>query len=569
MDRYYKKRFVPLALPALILFVMVIVIPFIMGVIYSFTAWRGTYFAGGDHFWEAFVGFDNYVKAFKTKKFLDAFVYTIKVTLVAVVAINVVSLAMALLATSLNKGAAAYRTIYFLPNLLGGLALGYIWQFIFEIVFSKILFGEDGIISIPALCNMTQDNTKALFALVMLITWQMAGYMMIIYTTGLNNIPKDLSEAAAIDGAGTWQRFKSITVPMLMPSFTIVFFLTLSKCFMLLDQNVALTDGNFSFFIGNVEIEKTAALAPMASVADKSYRLMCKEYGASYLVSEMISSKGLCFGDKKTARLCEIEKEERPYALQLFGEDPYYMGKAAYKLNDYSPDIIDINMGCPVPKIVGNGSGSALMKLPDTAAEICREVVKNANCPVTVKFRAGWDENSINAVEFAKLIEQAGASAVTCHGRTRTQFYSGKADWDIIKQVKANVKIPVIGNGDVVDGESAKAMYEQTVCDLVMIGRGSYGRPWVFRDVKHYLETGEKLPEVSIEEKMAVMKKHCELICKYKGERQGMKEARKNCAWYVKGLKGSARLRAQCGGLNTISDLYEMIDHILANELGE
>jgi tRNA-dihydrouridine synthase B len=226
-------------------------------------------------------------------------------------------------------------------------------------------------------------------------------------------------------------------------------------------------------------------------------------------------------------------------------------------------------MGCPVPKIVGNGSGSALMKLPDTAAEICREVVKNANCPVTVKFRAGWDENSINAVEFAKLIEQAGANAVTCHGRTRTQFYSGKADWDIIKQVKGAVKIPVIGNGDVVDGESAKAMYEQTGCDLVMIGRGSYGRPWVFRDVKHYLETGEKLPEVTIEEKMAVMKKHCELICKYKGERQGMKEARKNCAWYVKGLKGSARLRAQCGGLNTISDLYEMIDHILANELGE
>ena len=168
-----------------------------------------------------------------------------------------------------------------------------------------------------------------------------------------------------------------------------------------------------------------------------------------------------------------------------------------------------------------------------------------------------------------KLIEQAGANAVTCHGRTRTQFYSGKADWDIIKQVKGAVKIPVIGNGDVVDGESAKAMYEQTGCDLVMIGRGSYGRPWVFRDVKHYLETGEKLPEVSIEEKMAVMKKHCELICKYKGERQGMKEARKNCAWYVKGLKGSARLRAQCGGLNTISDLYEMIDHILANELGE
>ena len=245
MDRYYRKKFLPLAIPAIILFVLVIVIPFVMGVIYSFTGWRGTYFAGGDHFWEAFVGFENYIKAFKTEKFIDAFVYTIKFTVVAVIVINVVSLLVSLLATKLHRGAAAYRTIYFLPNLLGGLALGYIWQFIFEIVFSKILFGEDGIISIPALCNMTQDNTKALFALVLLFTWQMAGYMMIIYTTGLNNIPKDLEEAASIDGANAIQRFKHITVPMLMPSFTIVFFLTLSKCFMLLDQNIALTDGNF------------------------------------------------------------------------------------------------------------------------------------------------------------------------------------------------------------------------------------------------------------------------------------------------------------------------------------
>ena len=257
MDRYYKKRFVPLALPALILFVMVIVIPFIMGVIYSFTAWRGTYFAGGDHFWEAFVGFDNYVKAFKTKKFLDAFVYTIKVTLVAVVAINVVSLAMALLATSLNKGAAAYRTIYFLPNLLGGLALGYIWQFIFEIVFSQLIFNKDGIINIPFFCNMLQDRYKAMIALAILVTWQMAGYMMLIYTTGLNNIPTDLSEAAAIDGANVFQRFRYITIPMLMPSFTIVFFLTLSKCFMLLDPNVALTDGNFNTRLLAMQILRT------------------------------------------------------------------------------------------------------------------------------------------------------------------------------------------------------------------------------------------------------------------------------------------------------------------------
>lgn len=245
MDNYYKKRFLPLVFPAMVLFLMVVLIPFVMGVIYSFTGWRGTYFAGGEHFWQSFVGIENYIKVFKSDKFIDALIYTLKFTVVAVIVINVVSLGVSLLATALHNGAAAYRTIYFLPNLLGGLALGYIWQFIFEIVFSQILFGEEGVISIPALCNMTQDNTKALFALVMLFTWQMAGYMMIIYTTGLNNIPKDLTEAAAIDGANVWQRFTNITVPMLMPSFTIVFFMTLSKCFMLLDQNIALTDGNF------------------------------------------------------------------------------------------------------------------------------------------------------------------------------------------------------------------------------------------------------------------------------------------------------------------------------------
>lgn len=257
MDRYYKKRLIPLAIPALILFLMVVIIPFIVGVIYSFTAWRGTYFAGGEHFWEAFVGIDNYIKAFHTQKFMDAFIYTVKFTLVAVVVINVVSLVVSLLASSLHRGSSVYRTVYFSTNLLGGLALGYIWQFVFEIIFSKILFGEDGIISIPALCNMTQDNTKALFALVMLFTWQTVGYMIIIYTTGLNNIPKDLFEAAEIDGANAWNRFWKITVPMLMPSFTIVFFLTLSKCFMLLDQNVALTDGNFGTRLLAMQILRT------------------------------------------------------------------------------------------------------------------------------------------------------------------------------------------------------------------------------------------------------------------------------------------------------------------------
>ena len=314
--------------------------------------------------------------------------------------------------------------------------------------------------------------------------------------------------------------------------------------------------------IGGITLEKTAALAPMASVADKAYRLMCKKYGAAYLVSEMISAKGLCFGDKKTARLCEIEPEERPYSLQLFGEESYYMGKAAYMLGAHKPDVIDINMGCPVPKIVSNGSGSALMKDPERAFEIAKEVVKNAGCPVTVKFRAGWDEQSKNAVEFAKIIEQAGVAAIAVHGRTRMQFYSGKADWDIIKAVKSAVSIPVIANGDVTDGKSAKALYEHTGCDLVMIGRGSYGRPWVFEQVKRYLQNGEVMPEPDLETKIAVMKEHCELICKYKGERQGMKEARKNVQWYIKGLRGSAKLRGRCSELVQLSDLEMMIDAI-------
>ena len=321
--------------------------------------------------------------------------------------------------------------------------------------------------------------------------------------------------------------------------------------------------------IGNVKIEKTAALAPMASVADKAYRLMCKEFGAAYLVSEMISSKGLCFGDKKTARLCEIEEQERPMALQLFGEEPVYMGKAAYMLNQYKPDIIDINMGCPVPKIVGNGSGSALMKSPKTAYEIAKAVVESAGCPVTVKIRAGWDNDSINAPELAKMLEQAGISAIAVHGRTRTQFYSGEADWEIIKKVKQSVKIPVIGNGDVKTAQDCKRMYEQTGCDLVMVGRGSYGRPWIFKEINHYLKTGELLSEISLHEKMEIMLRHAKLLCQYKGEKQGMKEMRKNVAWYVKGLPGSAKIRGECGNISAYSDLERTADIILGSERGE
>ncbi|SEK77949.1 tRNA dihydrouridine synthase DusB [Ruminococcus albus] len=316
--------------------------------------------------------------------------------------------------------------------------------------------------------------------------------------------------------------------------------------------------------IGGVNVEKTAALAPMASVADKSYRLLCREFGAAYMVSEMISSKGLCYNDKKTGELCEIEEEERPYALQIFGEDPYYMGKAAYLLGKYKPDIIDINMGCPVPKIVGNGSGSALMKDTPRAVEIAREVVKNAGCPVTVKFRAGWDDTSRNAVEFAKALEQTGIAAMAVHGRTRQQFYSGDADWEIIKQVKLAVGIPVFGNGDVKDGESCQKMYEETGCDLVMLARGSYGKPWVFREIRHFLETGEKLPDPDLKERMEIMLKHCSYLCRYKGEVRGMKEARKNVAWYVKGLPNSAKLRAECGELSTFAQAEEMAARIIS-----
>ena len=257
MDKYYKKRLVPLLLPALILFLMVVAIPFFVGVLYSFTAWRGSYFAGGEHFWEAFVGLENYVKIFKSSKFTNSLWYTVAFTLTAAVVINVVSLSMALLATAIRKGGSAYRTMYFVPNLLGGLALGYIWQFIFEIVFSQILFGKESLIAIPFLQNMLQDKWKAMFAMIIVYTWQMAGYMMLIYTNGLNGIPKDLTEAASIDGANVFQRFRHITVPMLMPSFTIVFFLTLSKSFMLLDQNVALTDGKFNTRLLAMQILRT------------------------------------------------------------------------------------------------------------------------------------------------------------------------------------------------------------------------------------------------------------------------------------------------------------------------
>lgn len=320
--------------------------------------------------------------------------------------------------------------------------------------------------------------------------------------------------------------------------------------------------------IGNVKIEKTAALAPMASVADRAYRRVCKEYGASYMVSEMISAKGLCYSDRKTEELCTVLESERPYALQLFGDEPEFVGKAASILMKWKPDIIDINMGCPVPKIAGNGSGSALMKNTELAAEIVRSAVNSCDVPVTVKIRKGWDENSVNAPEFAAAMEQAGAMAITVHGRTRSQMYHGQADLDIIRRVKETVKIPVIGNGDVTSPEAAEKMYAETGCDLVMIGRGSYGKPWIFGQIRHFLETGEHISEPSIEERLRIMLYQSELTVRYKGERVAMSELRRQCSLYLKGMPNAAALRGRCGSLSSIEDLKAICNDILGAENG-
>ncbi|MBP0977988.1 MAG: tRNA dihydrouridine synthase DusB [Oscillospiraceae bacterium] len=311
--------------------------------------------------------------------------------------------------------------------------------------------------------------------------------------------------------------------------------------------------------IGNVEIKKTAVLAPMASVADRAYRILNREFGASYTVSELISSKGLCYSDRKTEELCKITEKERPCALQLFGNEPEFMAKAVKIIEKYEPDIIDINMGCPVPKVAGNGSGAALMKDTALSAEIVRAVKAESKVPVTVKIRKGWDEDHVNAVEFAVAMEEAGADAVTVHGRTKNQMYSGKSDMNIIKEVKKAVSIPVIGNGDIASLDDALRMYDHTGCDLVMIGRATYGNPWIFKEIDSYFE-GKPFTPPDLEARLETMLYHLRLAMSDKPEHIAIQEARKHFAWYLTGMYGAASFRARCYSLSDYEDAVKLTE---------
>ena len=316
--------------------------------------------------------------------------------------------------------------------------------------------------------------------------------------------------------------------------------------------------------IGNVEIKNNIFLAPMAGITDKTYRKICKEYGAGLVFTEMISSKAIFYNDSKTKLLLNTEGEERPIGIQIFGSEEESMAFAAKYINEKA-DIIDINMGCPAPKVVKNNDGSKLLLDIPKAEKIIQAVVKNTDKPVTVKIRKGWDNNNIVAVEFAQMAENAGASAITIHGRTRSEFYSGKADWDIIKKVKEAVNIPVIGNGDVADEETAYQMFETTGVDAIMIGRGTFGNPWIFKKIQYFLKTGEKLPEISKQERLEVLKEHIAMELEEKSEITAIRELRKPIAWYTKGLKNSSEFRDKINQIDNAKELLEEIETYFNN----
>lgn len=321
--------------------------------------------------------------------------------------------------------------------------------------------------------------------------------------------------------------------------------------------------------IGNRTIEGYAALAPMAGVTDRAFRRLCRDMGASFTVGEMVSAKGLTYGDRKSEELLALEPDVRPAAVQLFGDDPAILAEAARMALRFQPDWIDLNMGCPAPKIVGNHCGSALLREPELCRRLVQAVKDAADVPVTVKIRKGFRADAVNAVEVALACEAGGADAVTVHGRTREQMYAPPVDWEIIRQVKRAVKIPVIGNGDVTDARTAAAMYEQTGCDHIMVGRGALGRPWVFSQIQAYLEHGTLLPDPPVSRRMELLMRQVQQTAAQKGEHIALLQARKHAAWYMTGLRGAAALRRQAGELKTLEDLAALCLAVIQAEEAE